>query len=126
MSKRNIERHGIKTSLTNRFPGGVAVVYAPNGTGKSSLANLLNTEESSDILTFSAVDENGNNITPETRAFHVIPDQINRNVIRGKTTDYLIGAQIRREYELKDRIQEGNVLRQKQHNATNIDKCCHE
>ncbi len=89
-----------------RGAGGVAVVYAPNGTGKSSLANLLNIEESSDRLMFSAIDENGNNTTPETRAFHVIPDQINRNVIRGKTTDYLIGAQIRREYELKDRIQE--------------------
>lgn len=37
-------------------------------------------------------------------AFHVIQDQLNRNVIRGKTTDYLIGAQIRREYELRDQI----------------------
>ena len=72
-------------------PGGLAVVYAPNGTGKSS-------------FTFLAEDENGNVITPENGAFHTIKDQINRNVIRGKETDYLIGAQIRREYELRDSI----------------------
>lgn len=84
--------------------GGVAVVYAPNGTGKSSLAALLKTEVSSDRMNFSAIDDNGNNIVPETGAFHVIHDQIDRNVIGGQTTDYLIGAQIRREYELKDRM----------------------
>ena len=84
--------------------GGVAVVYAPNGTGKSSLATLLQTEVSSDRMDFIATDENGNSVVPETGAFHVIQDQINRNVISGKTTDYLVGAQIRREYELKDRI----------------------
>lgn len=84
--------------------GGVAVVYAPNGTGKSSLATLFQTEVSSGKMAFSATDENGNSVIPETGAFHVIQDQINRNVIGGKTTDYLVGAQIRREYELKDRI----------------------
>lgn len=86
--------------------GGVAVVYAPNGTGKSSLANLLKKEESSDGMNFRAIDDSGNNIIPETNSFHIIQDQINRNVIGGKTTDYLVGAQIRREYELKDRIHE--------------------
>lgn len=84
--------------------GGIAVVYAPNGTGKSSMANLLDVEESDEDKSFDAKDENGNTIMPETRAFHVIHDQLMRNVIRGKTTDYLIGAQIRREYELRDRI----------------------
>lgn len=84
--------------------GGIAVVYAPNGTGKTSLANLLDIKTSTEKSSFVAFDELGNTITPETRAFHVIQDQLNRNVIRGKTTDYLIGAQIRREYELKDQI----------------------
>lgn len=87
-------------------PGGIAVIYAPNGTGKSSLANLLTAEISEENKTFIAHDDHGNTITPETGAFHVIQDQINRNVIRGKTTDYLIGAQIRREYELRNRINE--------------------
>lgn len=84
--------------------GGIAVVYAPNGTGKTSLANLLNMKISDEDSSFAASDEHGNIITPETENFHVIKDQLNRNVIRGKTTDYLIGAQIRREYELRDQI----------------------
>ena len=81
--------------------GGIAVVYAPNGTGKSSLSRVLGSEPVDDI-SFSAVDENGDFV--ESNAFHVIPDQINRNVIRGKETDYLVGRQIKREYELRDRI----------------------
>lgn len=84
--------------------GGMAVVYAPNGTGKTSLANILSMGETQEDCYFHATDEYGNVITPETKSFHVIQDQISRNIIRGKTTDYLIGAQIRREYELRDRI----------------------
>ena len=84
--------------------GGIAVVYAPNGTGKSSLASLLDTEVTDESRKFVAADEYGNEIKPETGTFHVIHDQLNINVIRGKTTDYLIGAQIRREYELRDRL----------------------
>lgn len=85
-------------------PGGIAVVYAPNGTGKSSLANVLGSEMTSEELSFTATQDSGRTLTPESLEFHVIPDQINRNVIRGKETDYLIGAQIRREYALRDRI----------------------
>lgn len=87
-----------------QMAGGIAVIYAPNGTGKTSFANLLSTEVSDENIFFNAVDERGNTITPESGAFHVIQDQINRNVIRGETTDYLIGAQIRREYELRNQI----------------------
>ena len=90
-----------------RTAGGIAVIYAPNGNGKSSLANLLSTKVSDENIFFNAVDEHGNTITSESGAFHVIQDQINRNVIRGETTDYLIGAQIRREYELRNQI---NIL----------------
>ena len=84
--------------------GGIAVIYAPNGTGKSSFAKVLNADASSDQLSFIASDETGSTITVETQAFHIIPEHINRNVIRGKETDYLIGKQIRREYELRDSI----------------------
>lgn len=87
--------------------GGIAVIYAPNGTGKTSFANLLSTEVSNENIFFDAVDERGNRIAPESGVFHVIQDQINRNVIRGETMDYLIGAQIRREYDLRNQI---NIL----------------
>lgn len=84
--------------------GGMAVVYAPNGTGKSSFAKVLEAEKDGKNLNFSAIDEKGNEITPKTQSFQIIHDQIGRNVIPGKETDYLIGAQIRREYELRDKI----------------------
>jgi hypothetical protein len=85
-------------------PGGIAVIYAPNGTGKTSLAKVLNSDSSLEHLSFKAVNDAGEAITPETSSFYIIPEQIDRNVIRGKETDYLIGQQIRREYELRDRI----------------------
>ena len=86
--------------------GGIAVIYAPNGTGKTSLTDVLSSEISSDKMYFKAKDEHGTIINPEAKAFHIIRDQIDRNVIRGKTTDYLIGAQIKREYELRDKLNE--------------------
>lgn len=52
--------------------GGIAVIYAPNGTGKTSLANLLDVEVSTEKNSFVASDDQGNTITPETMAFHVI------------------------------------------------------
>ena len=85
-------------------PGGIAVVYAPNGTGKTSFTNILEEKASSDDKYFKAIDEEGNEITPETDSFQIISNQINRNIIPGKTTDYLIGEQIRKEYALKDKI----------------------
>lgn len=84
--------------------GGLTVIYAPNGTRKSSLASTLKTNVDSDLLGFSATDETGVTITPETRAFHIVQDQLNRNIIQGKETDYLVGDQIRREYELRDQL----------------------
>ena len=83
-------------------PGGIAVIYAPNGTGKSSMAKVLGTDAGNGDILFSAINDEEQVVTPGD--FHIIPDQINRNVIRGKETDYLIGQQIRREYELRDRI----------------------
>ena len=80
--------------------GGIAVVYAPNGTGKSSLAKVL--MGTANDMSFSATNDDGTIVASD--AFHIIPDQIDRNVIRGKETDYLVGQQIRREYELRDRI----------------------
>ncbi len=85
-------------------PGGIAVIYAPNGTGKSSFSKLLETENATDDRFFEARDDAGLVIGPENKAFHVIHDQVDRNVIPGTEKDYLVGNQIRREYELRDRI----------------------
>lgn len=88
-------------------PGGIAVVYAPNGTGKTSFTNILEEKVSSDNKYFKAINEEGKKITPETDSFQIISNQINRNIIPGKTTDYLVGDQIRKEYALKDKIDNG-------------------
>lgn len=86
--------------------GGIAVLYAPNGTGKTSLTMVLGNQETRDDLSFEAI-YNNNLIFPETKAFHTIGDQISRNVIKGETSDYLIGRDIRREYNLKKKIDNG-------------------
>lgn len=87
--------------------GGIAVVYAPNGTGKSSLTAVLGNEKTREDLSFEAI-YNGNQVVqPETKAFHTIGDQISRNVIEGETSDYLIGQDIKREYALKKKIADG-------------------
>ena len=80
-------------------------MYAPNGTGKSSLTAVLeNNDETNEELSFEAVFNDNQIITSEIGAFHIIGDQISRNVIKGETSDYLIGREIRREYYLKKEI----------------------
>lgn len=63
-------------------PGGIAVVYAPNGTGKSSLAKMLG-ENATDEVSFAAVDDRGAVVTAD--AFHIIPDQIRVNWMKRST-----------------------------------------
>lgn len=91
----------------NNCSGGIAVVYAPNGTGKTSLAKVLGSESKDSNLSFSATYDKSKTIAPEDKAFHVIADQLSRNVIQGETSDYLIGKDIRREYYLKKKISDG-------------------
>ena len=108
--------------------GGIAVVYAPNGTGKSSLTNVLGAEESTEAFKFEAVYNESTVIVPEEKAFHIIGDQISRNVIKGETSDYLIGREIRREYDLKKKIfgeskeafNNLNIIYKKEYNVTKV------
>lgn len=87
--------------------GGIAVVYAPNGTGKSSLTVVLGNEETGEELSFEATYNENRVIRSESKEFHTIGDQISRNIIEGETSDYLIGRDIRREYDLKKKIANG-------------------
>ncbi len=98
------ENNGTIDFKKNGNSGGIAVVYAPNGTGKSSFAKILQLDKKTKQCNFLAFDERGNTITPETNAFYVIEDQINRNIIKGNESDYLVGKQIRREFELREKI----------------------
>lgn len=96
---------GIEFKMQNQSNGGIVVLYAPNGIGKTSLSDVLACESYSEDKNFVA-NYNGNLLEATDKKFHVIKDQINRNVIPGDTSDYLIGADIRREYALKKRIAE--------------------
>ena len=58
------EQNGTIEFKRMQTSGGIAVVYAPNGTGKTSFANLLSMEVSEENSSFSATDEHGNVITP--------------------------------------------------------------
>jgi len=96
----------IEFKMQSQSSGGIAVLYAPNGTGKTSLSEVLASENYSEDKHFIG-EYNGTSIQCSNNMFHVIKDHINRNVIPGDTSDYLIGADIRREYELKKKIADG-------------------
>ena len=90
MSKNNV----IDFSNTN-----VNILYAPNGVGKSSFCKILD-NQGEFVLNY-----NGNKYTTnDCNLFHVINDQNSRNIIKGKTQDFLLGDNIAKEYELKEWI----------------------
>ena len=85
---------------------GIAVVYGPNGTGKTSLIKVLSDEKNTKL----EFEFEGNSYTTGSDVFHVVHDQNNRNIIEGETSDFFLGDNIRREFELQE------VLAQKREN----------
>lgn len=84
----------------------IAVLYGPNGTGKTSLAKTLDSNLKEVDMDFE-VDFNDKIYTKENcDIFHVVNDQNNRNIIQGKPSEYLIGENIRREVELEAYIKD--------------------
>ena len=87
----------VKNNTISFSNAGIAVVYGPNGTGKTSLAKVFSGEEGTaisceyDSLVYEDVKE----------LFHVINDQNNRNIISGTAKDFLLGDNIRKEFELQ-------------------------
>ena len=80
----------------------IAVLYAPNGVGKTSLANVL----SGAAETLFELELGGKKYISDNSdsLFHVIQDQNGRNIIKGKTEDFILGDDIRRENELEAKI----------------------
>lgn len=76
----------------------IAVVYGPNGTGKTSLIKVLGDAKDTKVE-FSLDDTE---YQAGTGVFHIINDQNNRNIISGETRDFFLGDNIRHEFELQD------------------------
>lgn len=86
------------------FPNqGIAILYGPNGTGKTSLAKVLSCDEDSSY----EIEIDGSILTHKDSIFHIIDDQNSRNIIKGKTEEFLLGDNIAKEYELKESIESG-------------------
>lgn len=79
----------------------IAIVYGPNGVGKTSLASVLNKDEGTE---FDGEFDGSPALVGKDGIFHIIADQNGRNIIEGKTEDFLLGDNIRKEHDLKDRI----------------------
>lgn len=78
---------------------GISVIYGPNGTGKTSLVKVLSSEKGTKVkYTYDRKEyTNGSQ-------FFVINDQNNRNIIQGETKDFLLGDDIKKEFELQEYI----------------------
>lgn len=83
----------------------LAVLYAPNGTGKTSFVEVIDSDGKDSNVRFKCkykrveYDENNKN-----GLFYVIKDHHGRNIINVKETDYLIGDNIQKEYLLKEEL----------------------
>lgn len=89
----------IKNNEIEFSDSGMAVVYGPNGTGKTSLVKALSNGEGTAVQYLY----NGTEYSDDSQ-FIVINDQNNRNIIKGETSDFLLGDNIKRENELYEYI----------------------
>lgn len=76
----------------------IAVIYGPNGTGKTSLIKVLS-DAPNTKLEFVYEDTT---YTSGANVFHIVNDQNNRNIISGETRDFFLGDNIQHEFELQD------------------------
>ena len=95
----------LKANNVIRFSqSGIVVLYGPNGAGKTSLSRVLSNEGGSEY----ALTLDGKELTNKDESvFHVIEDQNGRNIIQGSTEDFVLGDNVRREYELKAALDKG-------------------
>jgi len=96
-------KNNIEFKHNKHCDGGIAVIYGPNGTGKTSLAKVLSGKETSSEF---SVEYGGRTYFSNDKLFHIINDQNGRNIIKGNPEEFLLGDNIRLENELKTYIDE--------------------
>ena len=84
----------------------IAVVYGPNGTGKTSLIKVLGDAKGTKVE-FSL---DGTEYQAGSDIFHIINDQNNRNIISGETRDFFLGETSGTSLSYKTRWQRIAVL----------------
>ena len=76
----------------------IAVIYGPNGTGKTSFIKVLSDAQNTKL----EFEYDATTYTTGSNIFLIINDQNNRNIISGETRDFFLGDNIQREFELHD------------------------
>lgn len=101
----NLKR-GFETLLNNNtieFSNhGIAIVYGPNGTGKTSISRIFLGEKNTE----AEIEYAGKKYTDFEKEplFHVIKDQNNRNIIEGNTDEFILGDNIQKERLKKEEL----------------------
>lgn len=88
------------------FNKNIAILYGPNGTGKTSLSKVLASNNKEKDMCFE-VEFKGIEEIEDNDIFYVISDQNSRNIIQGEAKDYLVGDNIAREESLLREIDKG-------------------
>ncbi|WP_297639775.1 AAA family ATPase [uncultured Clostridium sp.] len=96
----------LKVNNEIEFNKNIAVLYGPNGTGKTSLSKVLAGDSKDENICFE-VEFKGQEKIDSGEIFHIISDQNSRNIIKGSAKDYLIGDDIEKEERLIKEIEEG-------------------
>lgn len=82
-------------------PKGIIVIYAPNGTGKTSFIEALSGLKDT-TLKFKY---NNKEYDTGENIFSTIQDQNDRNIIQGNTKDFYLGENVRKEFELEESLE---------------------
>ena len=85
---------------------GIAVVYGPNGTGKTSISKIFLGEKDTE----AEIEYAGKKYTDfgKNPLFHVIRDQNYRNIIEGNTDEYILGDNIQKERLKKEELDQAH------------------
>ena len=106
LKKSTILKPSFETMLSNNHiefsNQGIAIVYAPNGTGKTTISKIMQGEDNTEIDV--AFDGQPYNTSTGKSLFHVINDQIARNIIAGNTDEFVLGEDIAKERQTKAKL----------------------